>query len=100
MRLVRPLVGEKSVSFRLRFRFVRAVRAERAGEARSPGRMTIVVLIAGPPWCEYGAVCARFFAFSGCLNSFVVVICMGFEVSPTFVLHSCMGFERHPLKTT
>ena len=37
---------ERSVSFRLRFRFVRAVRA---GEAKLPGRMTSDGPIAGPP---------------------------------------------------
>ena len=43
----------RSASFRLRFRFVRVVRAVRAGEAKLRGRMQTVVLIAGPPGCEY-----------------------------------------------
>ena len=47
-----PLTG-RSASFRLRFRFVRAVRALRAGEAKLRGRMTIVVGIAGSPESEY-----------------------------------------------
>ena len=34
VRLVRPPVTGRSASFRLRFRFVRAVRAVRAGEGR------------------------------------------------------------------
>ena len=42
------LVSGRSVSFRLRFRFVRVVRALRAGEAKLRGRMTRDVLIAGP----------------------------------------------------
>ena len=39
VRLVRPPVTGRSASFRLRFRFVRAVRAVRAGEAKLRGRM-------------------------------------------------------------
>ena len=38
VRLVRPPVTGRSASFRLRFRFVRAVRAVRAGEAKLRGR--------------------------------------------------------------
>ena len=49
VRLVRPPLTGRSASFRLRFRFVRAVRAVRAGEAKLRGRACIVVLIAGPP---------------------------------------------------
>ena len=45
-----PPVTGRSASFRLRFRFVRAVRAVR-GEAKPCGRMWDVVLIAGPPGC-------------------------------------------------
>ena len=37
------------VSFRLRFRFVRVVRAMRAGEAKLRGRVASHVVIAGPP---------------------------------------------------
>jgi hypothetical protein len=44
-------VTRRSASFRLRFRFVRVVRAVRAGEAKLRGRMTNDVLIAGPPGC-------------------------------------------------
>ena len=38
VRLVRPPITGRSASFRLRFRFVRAVRAVRAGEAKLRGR--------------------------------------------------------------
>ena len=38
VRLVRPPVTGRSASFRLRFRFVRAVRAVRAGETKLHGR--------------------------------------------------------------
>ncbi len=51
-----PPVTGRSASFRLRFRFVRVVRAVRAGEAKLRGRMQTVVLIAGPPGCEYPCV--------------------------------------------
>ena len=50
-RFILPPVTGRSASFRLRFRFVRVVRA---GEAKLRGRMTIVVILnAGPPGCEY-----------------------------------------------
>ena len=49
VRLVRSPVTGRSASFRLRFRFVRVVRAVRAGEAKLRGRMTSDVPIAGPP---------------------------------------------------
>ena len=39
VRLVRAPVTGRSASFRLRFRFVRAVRAVHAGEAKLRGRM-------------------------------------------------------------
>ena len=52
----------RSASFRLRFRFVRVVRAVRAGEAKLRGRRTSDVLIAGPPGCWDGGVCALPFA--------------------------------------
>ena len=39
VRFIRPPVTGRSASFRLRFRFVRAVRAVRAGEAKLCGRM-------------------------------------------------------------
>ena len=42
-------ITRRSASFRLRFRFVPVVRAVRAGEAKLRGRITIDVLIAGPP---------------------------------------------------
>ena len=48
VRFILPPVTGRSASFRLRFRFVRAVRA---GEAKLCGRMWDVVLIAGPPGC-------------------------------------------------
>ena len=37
---------------------MRVVRAVRAGEAKLRGRMQTVVLIAGPPGCEYPGVVA------------------------------------------
>ena len=52
----------RSASFRLRFRFVRVVRAVRAGEAKLRGRMTSDVPIAGLPGCWDGGVCPRPFA--------------------------------------
>ena len=60
-----PPVTGRSASFRLRFRFVRVVRAVRAGEAKLRGRMQTVVLIAGPPGCEYPGF-ARGFSLSFC----------------------------------
>ena len=48
-----PPVNGRSASFRLRFRFVRVVRAVRAGEAKLRGRIHTVILIAGLPGCEY-----------------------------------------------
>ena len=57
-----PITG-RSASFRLRFRFVCVVRAVRVVEAKLCGRMTIVVLIAGPPRCEFPSVVVRRFSF-------------------------------------
>ena len=54
-----PVTG-RSASFRLRFRFVRVVRAVRAGEAKLRGRIQTVILIAGPPGCEYPGVARPF----------------------------------------
>ena len=48
-RFILPPVTGRSASFRLRFRFVRVVRAVRAGEAKLRVRMTSDVLLAGPP---------------------------------------------------
>ena len=58
----------RSASFRLRFRFVRVVRAVRAGEAKLRGRMQTVVLIVGPPGWAYPCVCccAGVFSLSFC----------------------------------
>ena len=64
VQLVPPIMG-RSASFRLRFRFVLVVRAVRLGEAKLRGRMTIIVLIAGPPGSESPGVCARPF---GCVR--------------------------------
>ena len=63
-----PPVTGRSASFRLRFRFVRVVRAVRAGEAKLRGRMQTVILIAGPPGCEYPGVvpCAGALSLSFC----------------------------------
>ena len=61
-RFILPPVTGRSVSFRLRFRFVRVVRAVRAGEAKLRGRMTSDVPIAGPPGCWDRRV------FPGCLS--------------------------------
>ena len=44
-----PPVTGRSASFRLRFRFVRVVRAVRAGEAKLRGRLVSDVLNAGLP---------------------------------------------------
>ena len=55
-RFILPPVTGRSASFRLRFRFVRVVRAVRAGEAKLRGRMTSDVPIAGPPGCWDGGV--------------------------------------------
>ena len=86
-----PPVPGRSASFRLRFHFVRVVRAVGAGEVKLRGRMTIVVLIAGPPGCEYPGVvpgvlslvfCAwahgfeRFLVFFEGSSWFFVVVCM------------------------
>ena len=46
VRFIRPPVTGRSASFRLRLRFVRAVRAS---EAKLCGRMWNVILNAGPP---------------------------------------------------
>ena len=61
-----PPVTGRSASFRLRFRFVRVVRAVPAGEAKLRGRMQTVILIAGPPGCEYPGV--AFPRFPGALS--------------------------------
>ena len=58
-RFILPPVTGRSASFRLRFRFVRVVRAVRAGEAKLRGRMTSDVPIAGPPGCWDGGVFPR-----------------------------------------
>ena len=68
-----PVTG-RSASFRLRFRFVRVVRA---GEAKLRGRMQTVILIAGPPGCEYPGV---------------PVVCLPASFRLVFV-HRCMGFN-------
>ena len=68
-------------SFRLRFRFVRVVRAVRAGEAKLRGRMHTVILIAGPPGCEYPGVAFR---FSG--RSFAQLLCTGAWVLAHFAV--------------
>ena len=60
----------RSVSFRLRFRFVRVVRALRAGEAKLRGRMYTVILIAGPPRRASIHVClVVFFAYLLCTGA-------------------------------
>ena len=58
VRLVRLEAG-RSASFRLRFRFVRVMRAVRAGEAKLRGRMTNDIPIAGPAGCYVRRVCGR-----------------------------------------
>ena len=78
-----PVTG-RSASFRLRF--VRVVRAVRAGEAKLRGRIHTVILIAGPPGCEYPGV-------PGVRASVRLVFvhrCMGFN---TFLCFPC-SFER------
>ncbi len=68
-RFILPPVTGRSASFRLRFRFVRVVRAVRAGEAKLRGRIQTVVLIAGPPGCEFRRVCARGFWLNFCAQA-------------------------------
>ena len=89
-----PPVTGRSASFRLRFRFVRVVRVVRAGEAKLRGRMQTVVLIAGPPGCEYPCVCARLSASLLCTGAWVL---RGFwsllEVRARFSIAKCMGFK-------
>ena len=86
------------------------VRAVRAGEAKLRGRMQTVVLIAGPPGCEYPGVFRASFRFVFAViymgfkwfwvvfvasSLFFVGICMGFKALPRSFVHSCMGFKRH-----
>ena len=66
-RFILPPVTGRSASFRLRFRFVRAVRAVRAGEAKLRGRMCDAVPIAGPSGCEFGGAC--------CPRRFLLIFC-------------------------
>ena len=61
-RFILPPVTGRSASFRLRFRFVRVVRAVRAGEAKLRGRMTRDVPNAGLPGCWDRRACALPFA--------------------------------------
>ena len=58
---------------------MRVVRAVRAGEAKLRGRIQTVVLIAGPPGCEYPGVVVAAFRFV------FAVICMGFKRFLVFV---------------
>ena len=67
-------VNERSASFRRGFRFVRVVRAVRVDEAKLRGRMTIVVLIAGPPGWEYPGVCAPLFGSFWLLFRMVLIV--------------------------
>ena len=64
-----PLVTVRSVSFRLRFRFVRVVRAVRAGEAKLRGRMYTVILIAGLPLRTSIHVCLVVFLLISCAQA-------------------------------
>ena len=75
---------------------MRVVRAVRAGEAKLRGRMQTVILIVGPPGCEYpgcarcpGALslsfCAQAHGFSHILL-FSVLFCL-------FLVNRCMGFK-------
>ena len=66
-----PVTG-RWASFRLRFRFVRAVRAVR-GEAKLCGRMWDVVLIAGPPGCYDRRVCGAFGVNNLCAGAWVLI---------------------------
>ena len=86
VRLVPPVTG-RSVSFRLRFRFVRVARAVRAGETKLRGRMTIVVGIAGPPGGEYPGVVLVVFrlAFAALCISFTK--CRTHVVATSFFDH-------------
>ena len=94
----------RSASFRLRFRFVRVVRAVCAGEAKLRGRMTIVVLIAGPPSSEYPRVCARPFAslvrlFTLVLKDVWCLMCAGnvFCFCIKVLRHCCFLFDNTAL---
>ena len=53
---------------------MRVVRAVRAGEAKLRGRMQTVILIAGPPGCEYPGVVV----FPGALSLSVCAQAHGF----------------------
>ena len=99
-RFILPPVTGRSVSFRLRFRFVRVVRAVRAGEAKLRGRMQTVLLIAGPPGCEYPGACGRLFAYLLCTGAWVrmVFLCFlwpraCFLFSRLFLDADSMGFK-------
>ena len=50
------------------------MRVVRAGEAKLRGRMTIDVLIAGPPGCEYPCVVKSGFALCLCRIHFVLKV--------------------------
>ena len=79
---------------------MRVVRAVRAGEAKLPGRTSIVVFIAGPPGGEYGGVCALPFAsflllFEGVFNVFCFFLGPNlFFILFTKALRTCRFFVR------
>ena len=63
---------------------MRVVRAVRAGEAKLRGRMQTVILIAGPPGCEYPGVVAV------SLRSFAQFLCTGAWVLTHFAVFRCL----------
>ena len=95
------LVTGRSASVHLRFRFVRVVRAVRAGEAKLRGRMTIVVPIAGPPGASIRVLVRAAFRFilllfiSG-LKTVGQFLCAGacLLLLFTWVLRNCRFFVR------
>ena len=118
VRLVRPPVTGRSASFRLRFRFVRAVRVGRAGEARrGEAAWPSVCRPLSYRWAflELGStrlpssrrryfqrrrigfneMCTCF----GALCWFVDANSMGFKILKKMHAVTCMGFKRYPLKT-
>ena len=78
VRLLRPPVTGRSASLRLRFRFVRVVRAMRAGEARCVGAYRSLFLSLGLPGASIRVLRV-------CLCLFVDLLCTGAEIFALFV---------------
>ena len=103
-----PVTGRSALASSFSFRAVRVVRAMRAGGAKLRGRIETIVLLGGPPGCEYPGV-ARLFSLIFCAQAHGFKRLLLFaDVSPSFFYckrHSfialstsfvdrCMGFER------